>query len=248
MVSSRIKRNLKFSKKEKIDILLTSTVSSFVLFFLFVITLWKDKEATGGFILSKVVILWFISLGLIYLIVYVGKITAIKLGYTAQYTAWKNGLLIGFVISFISYGVIPLLFPGLLTITRIERHRHGKLFPGENKVGIARVLFTALLSLLLVSLFASFIYFITKIEFFYYIMSAAAILLFFSLIPVNNNIGIHLFYSRKELYFLFFFFSLFFAVFTVLKLFFALILALIVGLIVYHLAKKVFVKIGLSTK
>ncbi len=239
MVSSRFKRNYLFSLKERKDFLLSTSVMTLVFFFFFAKVSWGQEEIAVGFIISKLVMLWLITAVVLFIGIYVAKRFAIIKGYTAKYEAWRNGLLIGFVISFISYGLLPLLFPGIITIKRIERHRHGKFFPGENKRHISWTLMSTLFSFFLITMFMHILYFITNLEFFYYAMVIPAFIACFATLPFNNNIGIHLYYTRKYWYFFFLFFAILLAVFVALKMFFAVLFAMLGMFIIYFLTKKI---------
>lgn len=239
MVSRRFQRNYSFTWKEKKDFLLSSTIMALVFFFFFARVSWAQQEVTVYTVVSKFVMLWLLVAATLYIGIYVGKYFAIKKGYTAHYSAWRNGLLIGFVVSFITYGFLPLLFPGLLTLTRIERHRHGKLFPGENKREISSMLMSVLFVFFLLAIVMHMTYFVTGMQFFYYAMVVPAFIACFAALPFNNNIGLHLYYTRKNWYFFFLFFAILLAIFVALKMFFAVLFAMIGMLLIYLISKKI---------
>jgi len=243
MVSSRFKRNFSITLQEKKDFFLTNLVLTLIFFFLFKNLLWLHEEVSVFFIISKLVLLFIITGVVLALAIFVAKRYAIIHGYTAHYYSWKNGLLIGFVLSFLSYGFLPVLFPGVITLKRIERHRHGKLYPGENLHEIFWMILFVESTFFLIAIISSFLFFITNIVLFYYFMIIASIIAFFSLLPFNNNLGSHFFFSKRFIYFFFLFFSFFLSLFLLLRLYYAVLFAIIIMLIVYFLSKNILKKI-----
>ncbi|MEA3414158.1 MAG: hypothetical protein U9Q99_01385 [Nanoarchaeota archaeon] len=248
MSSNRFKRNYDFSLKEKKDFLITTSVLTLVFFFLFSRISWMNQEATIFLVVSKIIILWLITALILFMMIFIAKKTAIKKAYTAKYSAWKNGLFIGFVISFISYGFLPLLFPGLITINRIERLRHGKLFPGENTKHISFILIMVFFYLFITTIISQLLFFIFKVELFYYFATIAALIAAFSALPFNNNIGLHLFRVNKQKYFFVLFFSILLAVFVLLKMILALVFAVLGTMLIYFLTKKLISKFLIPNK
>jgi len=107
-------------------------MAAFVFGFILTFRQWGDKEfsfKTGFTNFISAIIIIFISM---YLYVSAQKLTAIYLGYTVKYEVWINGLLIGLLIAFMSYGWIPVLFTGTLLLIHSERLRLGKHRYGLN--------------------------------------------------------------------------------------------------------------------
>jgi len=222
---------------------MSSSVITIIIFFHFIKLLWLREEVTLFFIISKLVTLFIVTSLVLAGGIFVAKYFAISKGYTATYYSWKNGLLIGFVLSFITYGFLPIIFPGNLIMNRIERHRHGKLYPGENLHEIKWMIIFTELALFFIAIFSSLFYFTTHISLFYYFMTIASLIAFFSLLPFNNNLGLHFFHANRMLYFFFLFFSFFLALFLMLRMYYALILSLASVMIVYFLTKKLLRKV-----
>ena len=241
MSSIKDSRRVSFSLEEKKDLLLTSAISSLIIFFLFVKLLWLHEEVKLTFIIFKIISLFFTVATILFLGLYVGKRVSLAKGYTAKYSSWKNGLLIGFVLSFISYGFIPLLFPGIIILNRIERQRHGKLYPGENLHEISFVIMFIEFTFVIISMIASLLFFSTHAELFYYFMTIAPLIAFFSLLPFNNNLGSHFFFSKPKLYFFFLFYTFFLTIFMFLRLYYAVILSSIGMILIYLLVRKILI-------
>lgn len=235
MASNKLmKRYFVFSKKEIKEFLLTSLVLTFILFFF----AWNSMDYTVVSAIFALIQFFIIVLGSLFLFISASKWFAIHRHYTAHYKGWLIACLIGFVVSFTSYGFVPLLFPGLIEVTRIDRLRHGKTFPGENKYDIFTILAMAPLASMTLAVFMQFFYQTTNLEFFYYTMVFNAALAFFSLLPFAKNIGAHLFYTNKRNYVLLLFISLAFFILVLFNVFFSLVFAILIGAILFLVMKK----------
>lgn len=235
MVSKKLfDRYFTYSQNEIKDLFLTSIVFTFILFFF----AWRNTDYE---IISAIIdIIQFFIICIISLFIFISasKWFAIQRHYIAEYSAWITATLLGFVISFTSYGYLPLLFPGSIEVTRIDRLRHGKVFSGENKYDIFTILAFAPLSAILLSLFSQFVYDITNFTFFYYFMVFNAALAFFSLLPFAKNIGAHLFYTNKKNYVFLLLFSFSFFILILFNVFFSFIFAILLAGILLLLLKK----------
>lgn len=240
MVSNKlVERYFTFDEKERKDFLITSIILSLILFF-FVWRFTNYNVLTG---LGAYIQFFIIVMGSLFIFISSSKWFAIQRHYTAHYSAWITAALIGFVVSFTSYGFVPLLFPGLIEVKAIKRLRHGKIFPGENKYDIFTILSIAPITSILLSIIMQFFYQITTLPFFKYLMIFNAALAFFSLLPFTKNIGLHLFYTNKTNYFFLLSFALFFFIFVLANIFFASVIAVVLTGIFWlviksHLKKK----------
>ncbi|MCF7798736.1 hypothetical protein K9M74_02430 [Candidatus Woesearchaeota archaeon] len=196
-LGKRIKREFHISLKEKKGMFITAFVGALVIF-MFAWRVTNYTLRTGILSFLAIVILGLVSM---YMFVAGAKIVANIRGYEAQYAHWTNGLLTGFVVSFISYGLIPIVLPGNIEIKTIDRLRHGKVYFGENKKDIFFVLGSAVLASLFTSFIFFYIFLFTKIQLFYYGVIFNAIIAFMSLLPFTQNIGATLFFARKNNYF-----------------------------------------------
>lgn len=215
--SNRLKHHYSFTQKESQQYILTGGIIGLIMFFF----IWKD---TDFMLITGILALLTISLasiGSIYCFVALSKIIAIRNGYTATYEGWMNGLLVGFIISFVTYGFFPLFFPGIIKIQTIDRLRHGHIFSGENKKDIFSVLSTAILTSILIAVIGSFFYIATGWIGFYYFQVTNALIAFYAALPLPNNIGLHLFHSNKNKYLLVLFFALIFMLLSITQAQFA---------------------------
>ncbi|MCA9478687.1 MAG: hypothetical protein KC535_06065 [Nanoarchaeota archaeon] len=235
MASGRlVQRYFHFDQKERKDFFITSIILSLILFFF----VWRTTDYDLVSALASYFQFFIIVIGSLFLFVAVPKWFAIHRHYTAQYQGWLMASLIGFVVSFTTYGFVPLLFPGLIEIQRIDRLRHGKVFPGENRYDIFTILSLAPITSIFLSIILQFFFQLTDLPFFYAGMVFSAALAFFSLLPFSKNIGAHLFYTNKTNYFFLLFFSFSFFIFTIAGLFFSAVFATILTGILWLLSKK----------
>lgn len=193
----QIKRHFTFEKKEIKDF----HISVFLMSLMFFFFIWVFTNLNVTTAILTWIYCWIITAISMYAFISVPKLTAITRGNIAKYEGWTNGLLMGFIISFLSYGIIPLVTPGYIDVEPIERLKHGKQFHYETRKDIFMVSFMAPITSLIISLFAQFLFFITNIRLIYYIAIINAIIAFFSMIPLANNVGITIFYMKKKVYF-----------------------------------------------
>lgn len=228
-----VKRHFTISLVEKKSWWLTSAIIGLVVFFF----IWRTTDFTiqsGAIHFISIILMSWIIIGFL---LTAAKLIAITKKYTANYSSWLNGLLIGFVISFISYGYIPIIFPGNIEIETIERLRHGKVFPGENKTEISFVLtWTIIATVLLTTIFQS-IYLATKFIVFKYGVIVGALVVFFALLPFPNNIGLHLFYVNRKRYYFMGFFALAFCIAIIAGSTYSILIAILCGLVGFFFFK-----------
>jgi Zn-dependent protease len=108
---------------------------------------------------------------------------------------------VGFVISFVSYGLLPTIIPRPIRIDTVDRLRHGKTYFGENKKELYTSLAAAPLSALLFSAILAVLSNILASPLLYYGALFNAFLAFFSLLPLPETLGSVLFFARRTRYF-----------------------------------------------
>lgn len=228
-----IKRHFNFDEKEKKAWGLSGLIIAIILFFF----IWRTTDfnlQTGTTHFILLLINSYLMLGVL---ISLAKIMAIFKKHTAHYTSWLNGLLVGFVISFISYGYIPVAFPGNIELRNIERLRHGRVFPGENKVHISFTLTMTFLSMILITMILQGMYTLTSLIFFKYSVIAAAALLIFAVLPFPHNIGVHLFFTNRKRYYFMSLFTIGFAIGVLAGSSYAILIGLLLGTIMFYIAK-----------
>lgn len=233
-----LKRYFSIDHNEKKNIMITTGVFTIITFFFFAKIVLGTQKITSQAILKNLIATAFFSLLSILILISVSKVVAIQRGCKANYKMWLNGLLISLVISFLSAGFVPVLFPGIIEIKTIRRLRHGGVFYGENRGDILASLITPLGVLLIISLFMQILYESTQVQFFYYGMIIPALIVFFSMLPFNNNFGLFIFRLRKDIYFLLFIFSFFFAILMIINISYGIFIAIGLFLITWLLIRK----------
>jgi len=228
-----IKRHYSVSAAEKKHWIITSFIIALIVFFF----IWRTTSFTISSAIKNIIILFVMSLISIWVFMSAAKIIAIWKKYTAEYKFFLEGLLIGFVVSFISYGFLPVLFPGVIEVKTIERLRHGRVFPGENKKEISFILTGTVYSMVLLTLIFQSLFKATTFTFFKYGLIISALITFFSILPTPHNLGLHLFFVNRKRFYFIFFFTLIFCVTIIIGSSYSLLIAILTGLVFFFVAK-----------
>jgi len=227
----QIKNHFEFSAKEISDFNITTLLTSLIFFFF--IWAFADLNLVTG-ILTFIYSLVICAFSL-FVFIASAKAIAILRATTAEYSCWTMGSLIAFIISYLSYGFVPLVFSGNLDIKAIPRLKHGEVFHSETKKDIFFILFSTILIQIVLILFLHFIYLQFPTKYIYYILVLNAFMIFVNLLPFPRNIGAQLFYVRKKSYFAILFMSLFLLIAVLIKfkyIFLVALLGLILGTII----------------
>lgn len=191
-------RNFTFSRQEQLDIALTSVISSLIIF-MFV---WRTTPFTLSSGLFQAVLILICSFLVLGMYVSFTKLMALMYQYKAHYERWTTGMLVGFVFTFISYGFLPILFPGTLEVERMRRLSYGKTFQMEEKRHIFAILSGGLWLTMVAGMIFQVFYQLSGIEVFAYLMYGIGALSIFSVLPLQKTIGVQLFYvARRKYYF-----------------------------------------------
>jgi len=230
-----MKRYFIFDKKEQKDYLITTLLFTLIIFFF----IWRTTDFSSLNQGLKHLLLIFINVGFFMLLfIFSAKALAIFYFYTAKYSSWLNGLLVGFVVSFISYGLIPMAFPGKIEIQVIDRLRHGRLFFGENKREISFVLTKTLFIIVLASLITKQLFISSNILFFKYSYIIGTTLALMAILPLPDNLGSHLFYVNRTAFYTWFLFLILFYITTIFFTKSYVIILLILSIILVSIFKK----------
>ncbi len=196
-LKKRVQLEFHLERTEKKGILITGFTIALVVFMF----AWRTTDYS--FLTGTVAFLALVAMSMISLFLFVSgaKVFGLYRGYSVHYNSWTNGLLVGFVVSFISYGLLPIIFPGHMEIKAIERLRHGKAYFGENKKDMFLILASAPLTALIVSFLFFYLVLFTGMGVFYYGVVINALIAFFSLLPFTKNIGATMFFARRTEYF-----------------------------------------------
>lgn len=207
-----VKENFNFSRSELSQLFWTSLAFGFALSF----RKWGAGESVDvpvgivNLLFATVVVLL-----CMYIHVSLQKLVAIKLGYTAKYSFWLNGVLFTVFLAFLSLGYFPFLLPGSVMITQVPRLRLGKFRYGLNLKDIARIALAGPLAHVLLILILGPIFFATgRDESLLSIITVNLLLAIYSILPVpkidlsskmdSGSDGLGLFYFSRTLYVLVF--------------------------------------------
>jgi len=194
----RMQLEFSFTSSERQAVLSTGFVGALILFMF----AWRTTDYANIAAAAVVFLLFFlITISSVFLFVSGAKIIALQKGYRASYETWTSGLLVGFVISFVSYGLLPCIIPGPLRIDAIDRLRHGKTYFGENKKELYIILAAAPLSALLFAALLAVLSTVLGSSLLYYGALFNAFLAFFSLLPLPETLGSVMFFARRTRYF-----------------------------------------------
>jgi len=230
----RISRHFKYDSEEIKELNKSSILISLIFFFF----VWARKDLT---ILTGIItyLFCFIASGLsLFIFTAIPKLIAIKRGTQAEYKSFTMGLLFSFVISYLSYGFVAIPFPGIIEISAIKRLKHGEVFHYETKKDIFAVLVSAPLSLLVLSLIIGLINSTSNIFLLRETQIILSILAFVTILPLPKNIGLHLLYVRKNMYFQLFALFFLFLITTLINSIYIILPGILGGLILGYMFSK----------
>ncbi len=230
----RISRYFKYSSLEIKELNKSSILISLISFF-FVWSRHNLNIITG--ILTYIFCFAIIGLSL-FLFTSIPKLIAIRRGTEAEYNSFTMGLLFSFVISYLSYGFVAIPFPGLIEISPIKQLKHGGVFHYETKKDIFTVLVSAPLTLMIFSIFIGLL----NLTLNYFILRETQIILsilaFVAILPIPKNIGVHLLYVKKNLYFPLFGLFLFFLITTLINSMYVVLPGIVSGIVLGYVFSK----------
>ena len=245
MSARNYKKQLTFNQKELKDLVVSILTFSVIFFLFFIVSFWRNEEISTQIVLQKsiflIVSVSIILFGLNLLI----KQLSLSKGYTAEYSSWKTGLLSGGILSFLSYGFLPLVFFGTTEFSIISRLRFGKIHQGENKREIKNILLMTYLFSFTILIFLYMTSVVMNSTTLFYFSLMLSHILFCSLLPFKKSLGVLLFFSQQrktdglKVYFPFLIFSLLVSLAIGLNSFILVLLAIIITPLIWLMIKKI---------
>ncbi|MBN2459436.1 hypothetical protein JXB28_04075 [Candidatus Woesearchaeota archaeon] len=256
--ASRVEKRWSFSNKEIGRLLITSLISAFS------ITLvrgWSVKEAVEGsdeflrwgifeLVRGLSVVDYFANLMIIFIALFifllvhfsVQKLVALRMGYSSEYKYWVNGMIIGVIMCFFTYGYLPLFFPGALYYDIIPKLRMGVFRGGVKHKDLGLIAFAGpLTNIILVGLIAP-LYLATKSQFFFSLVVLNLLIALWSLLPIptfeklrqfqGGTTGLYIFIASRWIYIFVLASVIGFAALILLFKIFSYLLALAIGIVV----------------
>lgn len=232
----RVKMHYTFSKQEQKEFLITCLITAFILFSGYLLRKW-DLSWDNMPTLIYTYVETFVLVSIIFFIhVCAQKLLALKLGFIATYTYWLNGLFAGLILSFFSYGLIPVILTGTVMIEYHPRLRLGRFRYGLNYKDLAKISFAgAFANILLILLMKPLLTFSTSPalkELVSNIIWFNVLIAAYSLLPFKNTSGLNIFMASRNAYVFCLVFVLIYSLLVLSTGVFSLILAAFLALLV----------------
>ncbi|HJX05212.1 MAG TPA: hypothetical protein VJ461_00710 [Candidatus Nanoarchaeia archaeon] len=241
--ATRVEKRWRFSKKELQRLLITCVIASFSLT---LVKGWGFFDLVEGktalnYVANFIIVLLVLFFSLL-IHFSMQKLMALKLGYSSEYKYWINGLILGVIVCFFSYGYIPLFFPGTLFYDIIPKLRVGVFRGGVKHTDLGLIAFAGPLSnIVIVGLIAP-LFLATKNSFVYAVIVANLLIAVWSLLPIptfeklrqfkGGTTGLYIFIASRWTFVLVFVTVISFAALILLFKVFSYILALIIGILI----------------
>ena len=238
-IAARVERHYRFSKSELFRLSMTAFVAAFCLtlsegwgFFTFV----KEQSALGY--LLNLVFVFAIAWVSLFIHFSAQKIVGLKLGYVSTYEYWPLGLILSVMISFLSFGFIPLFFTGSLVVDVNKKLRIGRFRYGIMQKDIGIMAFSGLLATMLAVLVAMAVYLPAQNPFLFSIIAVNLLIGLFSLIAIptfaktgGGTSGLYLLIASRWVFVMVATFFLVFSALALIAKLFSLIIALVLAIL-----------------
>ena len=243
-------KEFKFSLREQKEIFISAIVFGFILS----IRKWGPGQEVDILVGFSNWLFASIAIGLIMFIsISLQKMSALNDGYNLYYHWWSQGILIGFLISFVSFGLIPILYPGVTIFEHRPGSRLGRFRYGTTTKDMAMSGLSGIVANILVAAFAGLLFLATNSYWVLFFIKISLIYAFFSILPLPKASGIkfgegatpgfHLFFFSRNLYIFIFFTTIaYIALLLSSILIFGSILALIISIVLGLLGLLLFSK------
>lgn len=256
--ASRIEKRWGFSSKELTRLLITSLVSAFSITLVKGWTIKVPLEGSDEFVKYGVfevikgssIADYFLNLIIVFIALFlflwihfsVQKLVALRLGYSSEYKYWINGMILGVIICFLSYGYIPLFFSGALYYDVIPKLRMGVFKGGVKHKDLGLIAFSGPLSnIILVGLLAP-LYLASKNSFIFSMIILNILIALWSLLPIpvfekfrqfeGGTTGLYIFIASRWAYVLVLSTVVAYALLILLFKIFSYLIAIFLGILV----------------
>lgn len=229
----RVKAYFRFTPNEWREFFITVFAVGFILSFRKWGSVTFDPvQGVTNLILYSLFVLLFL-----FLHVAAQKLLALYMGYRAQYTYWLNGIFVGVLTAFISYGVVPVVLTGTVILEHMPRLRLGRFRYGLNYKDVAKVSFAGPLMnvfvvLLLEPFYLSNAYSAAMHAFILDLIWINVLLALYSLLPFKNTNGLNIFFASRTAYVFCFFFVLLFSILVLAVSVFSIIISAVLAFLV----------------
>jgi hypothetical protein len=228
----RVRTHYKFTKQERNELIIAAIICAFILTF----RKWGSTTFDAAQGITNLIVAFVALCVLLFIHISAQKLIAIKLGYEATYSYWLNGLFAGIIISFVTYGYLPVLLVGTVTIAHVERLRLGRFRYGLNYKDLAKISFAGPLASIAV---------ILVLQPFFNLAGAGAgfhqlitdliwmnvLLTVYALLPFKNTTGLNIIVSSRIAYVFCLAFAIIFSLLVLAANLFNVILALVLAVL-----------------
>jgi len=198
---SRIREYFQFSNREKREVLISILIFGFILSFRF----WGDKH----FELSEGLANWLFASISVFVVMILNistqKIFALNRGFQMYYHWWFQGIVMGLFLTFIFYGVIPFVYPGVAYFKHKKGLRLGKWRHGSNIKDMAIASVSGVVMNVLIALIFSFIYMATNNKYVLFFIMINFAYAFFCMLPLPRIEGVKFGEGATAGFYIFFF-------------------------------------------
>lgn len=190
-LAARLERHFKFSGQELFRLSMSAIVAAFCL------TIYQgwgwfnlvDDKSLASYFVNLAIAFCFVWLAL-WIHFAAQKIVSLKLGYSAEYTYWLNGFIISVILSFMTFGFIPIFFTGSVGMKIEPKLRMGRFREGIMHKDIGIISFAGPLASMIAAVVLSPFYILTENPVIYALIVANLLVSLYSLIPLPTFEGI----------------------------------------------------------
>ena len=228
-LNERIKEFFSFSKQEITSIIILMLVMGF----LFSFRDWGTEQLDLWFGLRN-----FAVVSIIFLISLLNrfawqKVYALSEGYKAEFKIWWLGIGISIILTFITFGRVPAILIGGMSVALMVRQRLGEFRYGFSYWNNALISFWGLLgNLVLALLFAIGGYYLPQSYFFSKGMMINLLMGFYALFPLPQLDGLSMYFGSRTIYGISIFLVLLTSVLLLSRTAWGLIIALLLAIFI----------------
>lgn len=236
MASFALNQATKFNQSELINFFYNSLVGGSIVYLLAEVLSLIGFESFLPYDFGTTLVFYVGSFTVTYfLFIMVQKYVAGKLGLKAKYDPWIFGPIIGFGFSVMTYGLVPLLYLGTVSVKADAKMRLGLANKAVNAKELAFIASSGILAtLVLIVVILEPLYLLTGEGFFQINIISATALMFYSTLPLPKTNGAYLIlYSRLLWVFLLLFTLIAFVFVSFVNLLTYFIALLLTGLVIY---------------
>lgn len=236
MASFAVNQATTFNQSELINFFYNALVGGSIVYLLAEILALAGFDAFVPYDFGTTLVLYVASFSAIYfLFILTQKYVAGRLGFKAVYTPWIFGPIVGFGFSVMTYGLVPLLYLGTVSVRPVEKIRLGLARKAVNARELAFIASSGILiTLVFIVLILEPLYLLTGEGIFQISIVSATALMFYSTLPLPKTNGAYIIlYSRLLWVFLLLFTLITFLFVAFVNLITYLLALLITGLIIY---------------